>query len=95
MRCWDWEISTTSDLIEVEYNFLEGEDEVRYYPDGSGLPSTPSEVELVRFTFKGTDITDLIFELVHHKLIEDLREEIRDHEENGGSYDWEDYWEKG
>ena len=93
MRYWDWEV-TTDEPVEVQYTYTKGEDGVRYYPDGSGLPPSPSSVELVQFTYQGKDITDLIFELVSHKVLDDLQTEISEFEEEGGGYDWEDYWER-
>lgn len=32
--------------LEIDYNFYPGEPMVRYYPDGSGYPGSPDEVEI-------------------------------------------------
>lgn len=95
MSVWDWYFDTTSfdEPIEVEYSFDAGEREVTYYTDGSGHPSTPSSIELVRFKFKGIDITNLVWALVNSEAIEDLEFEINEFEENGGGFDITDFFE--
>lgn len=96
MRVWEWFFdgdTTVSEPIEVEYSFDAGEQEVRYFRDGSGQPATPPSVDIVRFRFKGVDVTNLIWELAHSKVIDGLEMEIADHEENGGGYDVEDFFD--
>ena len=80
MRFWDWEWSTTDDAIVVEYEFDGGDPGVMYYADGSGEPPTPPSVDIVRFKFKGVDITELIDALVDGGVLDDLEMEIIDHE---------------
>lgn len=95
MNVWEWHFDTTSsdEPIEVEYSFDAGEREVTYYTDGSGHPSTPSSVQLVRFKFKGIDITNLVWALVNSEAIEDLEFEINEFEDNGGGFDITDFFE--
>ena len=96
MRVWEWFFdgeTTVSDPIEVEYSFDAGEREVTYYNDGSGQPATPPSVDIVRFRFKGVDITNLMWELVSAKVIDELEMEIIDHEETGGGFDIEDFFD--
>ena len=93
MKTWDWDISLT-EPIEVQYEYDAGEEEVTYYSDGSGHPATPSDVVLLKFMYQGEDITDLVWELAHHKKLDELEHEICEHEDTGGSYDCEDYWDK-
>ena len=93
MRCWNWDL-TTDEPVEVVYEYTEGDGGVWYYPDGSGHPPEGSEVELISFTYKGKDITDIVFELASHKILEDLHQKICEFEDEGGGYDWEDYWER-
>ena len=50
-------------------------------------------MDIVRFRFKGVDVTNLIWELAHSKVIDGLEMEIADHEENGGGYDVEDFFD--
>ena len=35
-----------------------------------------------------------VWELAHHKMLDELELEICEHEDIGGSNDWEDYWGK-
>ena len=96
MRVWEWFFdgdTTVSDPIEVEYSFDAGETEVTYFRDGSGQPATSPSVDVVRFTFKGVDITNLIWELVSARVIGELEMEITEFEENGGGFDIEDFFE--
>lgn len=96
MRVWEWFFdgdTTVSDPIEVEYSFDAGETEVRYFRDGSGQPATPPSVDIVRFTFKGVDITNLVWELVNARDIDELEMEIAEFEESGGGFDIEDFFE--
>jgi hypothetical protein len=93
MRIWEWD-TTLTEPIEVEYQFEAGEEEVTYYPDGSGQPSSSPQVSLIRFIYKGQDITELIWEFVNHNMIDDLEDEITEFEESGGGVDWEDFWDK-
>ena len=80
MNKWEWDWSTTSENIVVEYSFTPGAPGVRYYADGSGEPPTPPSVDIVRFRFKGVDITELIDALVDGGVLDDLEMEIIDHE---------------
>jgi len=80
MRVYDWEWSTTDDTIVVEYEFDAGDPGVMYYADGSGEPPTPPSVDIVRFKYKGVDITDLIEALVEADVLDDIEMEIVDHE---------------
>jgi hypothetical protein len=48
---------------------------------------------LVRFKFKGIDITNLVWALVNSEAIEDLEFEINEFEENGGGFDITDFFE--
>lgn len=96
MRVWEWFFDgdcSVSDPIEVEYSFDAGEREVTYHLDGSGQPATPSSVDIVRFRFKGVDVTNLIWELAHSNVIDELEMEIAEHEESGGGYDIEDFFD--
>ena len=74
-------------------NFDYGESEVTYHADGSGTPSSPVMLDLVRFQFKGVDVTKLIWALVTHEAIGDLEMEIMGFEEDGGGFDIEDFIE--
>lgn len=43
--------------FDVTFIFIPEEPEVRYYPDGSGYPGSPAEVEIHEIFHKGTDFT--------------------------------------
>ena len=95
-RHWEWyfdEADSSGDPIEVEYQFDFGEKEVTYHNDGSGTPSSPVMLDLIRFQFKGVDVTKLIWALVTSEAIEDLEMEIMGFEEDGGGFDIEDFIE--
>lgn len=96
MRYWEWYFDSsdaTGDPIEIEYQFDSGDAEVTYYRDGSGYPGSAPSVNIVSFNFKGVDITDLIHALVATNVIDDIEMEIAEHEENGGGWDIEDFFE--
>ena len=50
-------------------------------------------LDLIRFQFKGVDVTKLIWALVTSEAIEDLEMEIMGFEEDGGGFDIEDFIE--
>lgn len=81
MNTWEWDWSTTSENIVVEYNFTPGDPGVRYYADGSGEPPTPWSVDLVRFKYRGVDITELIDAFLDHDVLDELEREIAEHED--------------
>ena len=37
-------------ILEVEYNYYKGSAPVMYYPDGSGHPGDPSDVDIISIT---------------------------------------------
>ena len=89
---WEWDMSLSEDII-VEYEFDYGSEGVLYYADGTGEPPSPSQLTLIKFYYKGQEITDLIEEMVSAKLLEQLEQEITEFEECGGGFDLEDYWD--
>tara|TARA_Y100000401_G_C8325657_1_gene228076 strand:- start:6720 stop:7016 length:297 start_codon:yes stop_codon:yes gene_type:complete len=89
---WEWDMSLSEDII-VEYEFDFGSEGVMYYPDGSGEPPQPSQLSLIKFFYKGQEITDLIEEMVNQKLLEQLEQDITEFEESGGGFDVEDFWD--
>jgi hypothetical protein len=96
MSVWDWYFdnsTSTESPIEVEYQFDAGEREVTYYNDGSGYPGDASSVSIVKFKFRGVDITPIIWALVESDAIDDLEMEINEFEDNGGSFDITDFME--
>jgi hypothetical protein len=40
---------------DIQYGFTPGDPGVRYYPDGSGCPPTPPEIEILKVTVKSVD----------------------------------------
>ncbi len=84
MRWFDWEV-TTDPAVEVEYIYYKGDSGVAYYSDGSGQRPENSSVDVTRFIYKGTDITEVVFELVSLKILQDLEEQICDWEEDSGN----------
>ena len=96
MKHWEWNFDGTDasgDPIDVEYQFDCGDDEVTYYRDGSGYPGSAPSIEIVRFIFKGVDVTDLIWAIVSTDAIDDLEFAIQEYEEQGGGFDIEDFIE--
>jgi len=90
---WEWTSDTTEDPVEIAYNYDAGDAGVMYYADGSGSPPEPPSVELLRLTYKGVDVTNLLFSLLNDDVFEELEVEICEDVQDGGFYDPEDYQE--
>lgn len=61
--------------FNVEFDYEPPEAEVRYYPDGSGHPGCPENIEITKITHGETDFTsffeneyELIEEIVSNKI---------------------------
>ena len=52
--------------FDVEYTYLAEEKMVMYYPDGSGYPGSPAEVEINEIKHKG----DCFFEVLEDNIEE-------------------------
>ena len=72
----EWEWSSTEEAISIDYNFTPADAGVMYYADGSGEPPTPAHVDIVRFNFRGVDITELMDMMLTHNLLDELEMEI-------------------
>ena len=75
---WDW--SSSEDSISIDYHFTPADAGVMYYADGSGEPPTPADVDIVRFRFRGVDITELMDMMMTNSLMDELELEIVEHE---------------
>lgn len=60
----------------MDYHFTPADAGVMYYADGSCEPSTPAHVDIVRFKFRGVDITELMDMMLAHNLLDELEMEI-------------------
>ena len=90
---WEWTSDTTEDTVEIAYNYAAGDAGVMYYADGSGSPPEPPSVELLRLTYKGVDVTNLLFSLLNDDVFEELEVEICEDVQDGGFCDSDDFKE--
>ena len=66
-------------LLNIEYEYTEGEPMVDNYGDGSGYPGSPASIELYTVSVNGADITDII----SVSILDEIREKLLDyHEDN-------------
>jgi len=66
-------------LLNIEYEYTEGEPMVYNYGDGSGYPGSPASIELYTVSVNGADITDII----SVSILDEIREKLLDyHEDN-------------
>ena len=73
---YEWEWSSTEEAISIDYHFTPADAGVMYYADGSGEPPTPAHVDIVKFKFRGVDITELMDMMLTHNLLDELEMEI-------------------
>lgn len=62
--------------FDVDYNFIEGQKEIMYLPDGSGQEGLDSYVEIILITFQGEDFTEILerdFTEIEELIFEQLR----------------------
>ena len=64
--------------LYIKYSFKEGDDQVAYYPDGSGYPGSADEIEIDEIYVGNTDIIGII----EHDIIKELEEKMyKNHEQ--------------
>ena len=64
--------------LYIKYSFKEGDDQVAYYPDGSGYPGSADEIEIDEIYVGNTDIIGII----EHDIIKELEDKMyKNHEE--------------
>ena len=64
--------------LHIKYSFKEGDDQVAYYPDGSGYPGSADEIEIDEIYVGNTNI----YEIMDHGVIIGLEEELyKNHKE--------------
>ena len=95
MKWMEWDFGGDETIV-VEYEFDAGSPPTLYYADGTGDDGCPPSVDIVSFTYKDIDITQLVWELIDKPdSLYELEREIMEYELDGGGYDWEDYWDSG
>ena len=61
----------------VEFDYQPEEPMVMYYPDGSGYPGCPEEIQITKIEHQGTDFFELLegeFEAIEELISEKIRE---------------------
>jgi len=67
------ELQVDDVLVEVEYTYNEGDSQVAYYPDGSGYPGSPAQVDIHKVTAGGKeDIGAIISDYVFNDIEEQI-----------------------
>lgn len=46
--------------FEVSYHYHPGDRQVQYYPDGSGYPGSPPDIEIEKIEYMGADFTEVL-----------------------------------
>ena len=59
--------------LYIKYSFKEGDDQVAYYPDGSGYPGSADEIEIDEIYVGNTDIIGII----EHNIIKELEKVVK------------------
>jgi len=72
--------------FDIEFEYTPEDPMVMYYPDGSGYPGSPPEVEIQSIFHKGTDFTEF-FEEEYDKIETLILEKIEGTDESRGEED--------
>lgn len=82
MKKFEWVWSHTEPAIVIEYQYTPADPGVAYYADGSGQPPSPAYIDVVGFTFRGADITNLMEMFMDESMVDDIEDEIIEWEQN-------------